>query len=178
MAMRRYLVLSALGVCLLALVPAAAAFAGGSTYYAGKNSQGQKLFFSVDQTASGPKFDPFFTNMVDRCPATGTVITIGFSFQGFQIPIKNGKFNLALNDISDRFDWNGTVTSKQASGTEHFNLAAFDNQGGLQDCATGSLPWKAQALVPASAKAAAPSGAYTIRITKAPDGSVSFSVTH
>ena len=34
-AMRKYLVLSALGACLLAFVSAASAFAGGSTYYAG-----------------------------------------------------------------------------------------------------------------------------------------------
>ena len=45
--------------------------AGGSTYYAGKNSQGQKLLFTVDHTASGPKFDPIFINQIARCPATG-----------------------------------------------------------------------------------------------------------
>jgi hypothetical protein len=132
----------------------------------------------VDQTASGPKFDPFFTTMIDRCPVTGDVITVGFNFQGFQIPIKNGKFNLALNDISDRLIWSGTVTSTKASGTESFDLAAFDQQGGLQDCATGSLSWTALALVPGSSKAAAPSAAYVIQVTKASDGSVRFSVTH
>ncbi len=178
MAMRRYLVLSVLGVCLLVLVPGTTAFAGNSTYYAGKNSQGQKLLFSVDQTANGPKFDPFFTTMIDRCPATGIVITVGFSFQGFQIPIKNGKFSLALNDISDRFSWNGTVTSKKATGTESFDLAAFDNQKGLQDCATGSLSWAAQALVPAPSKAATPRASYVVNVTKDANGSVHYSVTH
>jgi hypothetical protein len=178
MAMRRYLVLSVLGVCLLVLVPGTTAFGGSSTYYAGKNSQGQKLLFSVDQTASGPKFDPFFTTMIDRCPVTGTVITIEFSFQGFQIPIKNGKFNLVLNDISDRFRWSGAVTSKKASGKEFFDLAGFDHEGGLQDCATGSLSWTAQALVPASSMAAAPSANYVVKVTKASDGSVDFSITH
>ena len=178
MAMRRYLALSVLGVCLLMLVPGTTAFAGNSTYYAGKNSQGQKLLFSVDQTASGPKFDPFFTTMIDRCPVTGNVITVGFSFQGFQIPIKNGKFSLALNDISDRFSWNGTVTSKKASGKESYDLAAFDNQKGLQDCATGSLSWAAQALVPASSKAAAPRASYVVNVTRDADGSVHYSVTH
>jgi hypothetical protein len=178
MAVRRYLVLSVLGVCLLVLVPGTTAFAGNSTYYAGKNSQGQKLLFSVDQTANGPKFDPFFTTMIDRCPATGNVITVGFSFQGFQIPIKNGKFSLALNDISDRFSWNGTVTSKKATGTESFDLAAFDNQKGLQDCATGSLSWAAQALVPAPSKAATPRASYVVNVTKDANGSVHYSVTH
>ena len=176
--MRRYLVLSVLGLCLLVLAPGTAAFAGGSTYYAGKNSQGQKLLFSVDQTASGPMFDPLFTTVIDRCPATGTVITVGFSFQGFQIPITNGKFNLVLTDISDRFRWSGTVTSKKASGRESFNLAGFDNEGGLQDCATGSLSWRAPALVPAFSKAAAPGAAFVIKVTRAPGGSVRFSVTH
>jgi hypothetical protein len=176
--MRRYLGLSVLGVCLLALVPGTTAFAGGSTYYAGKNSQGQKLLFSVDHTASGPKFDPFFTTMIDRCPATGTVITVEFSFQGFQIPIRNGKFNLVLNDLSDRFRWSGTITSTRASGKESFDLAAFDNRGGLQDCATGSLSWAARALVPASSTTVAPSAAYVVTATKASDGSVHYSITH
>ena len=176
--MRRYLVLSVLGVCLLMLLPGTTAFAGSSTYYAGKNAQGQKLLFSVDQTANGPKFDPFFTTMIDHCPATGNTITIGFSFIGFQIPIKNGKFSLALNDISDLFSWRGTVTPKKASGTESFDLAAFDNQKGLQDCATGSVSWAAQALVPATSRAAAPHTSYAVSITRAADGSVHFSISH
>jgi hypothetical protein len=175
--MRKYLVLSALGVCLLMLIPGTTAFAGSSTYYAGSNSQGQKLFFSVDQTANGPKFDPFFTTMIARCPATGSPFTVAFSFSGFQIPIKNGKFSLALNDISDRFIWSGTITSKKASGPESFDLAAFDNQKGLQDCATGSVSWAAQALVPAS-KPTAPHASYTVTISKAADGSVHFTVSH
>ncbi len=176
--MRRYLVLSVLGACLLVFVPGTTAFAGSSTYYAGKNSQGQKLLFSVDQTAHGPRFDPFFTNMTARCPVTGDVIQVGFSFGGFQVPIKNGKFSLRLNDLTDIFTWNGTVTPKKATGTESFDLAAFDNQKGLQDCTTGSLRWTAQALVPAATKAAAPRASYRVNITKAADGSVHFSLTH
>jgi len=177
MAMRRYLVLSVLGVCLLMFLPGTTASAGNSKYYAGKNSQGQKLLFSVDQTARGPRFDPFFTNMTARCPATGDVIEVGFSFGGFQVPIKNGKFSLRLNDLTDLFTWKGTITPKKASGTESFDLAAFDRQKGLQDCTTGSLRWTATGLVPASAKAA-PRASYRVNITKAADGSVHFSLTH
>lgn len=176
--MRKYLVMPVLGVGLLLGTLATTASASSSTYYAGQNSQGQKLFFSVDQIGGAPKFDPFFTTMVDRCPATGNTITIGFSFSGFEVPIKNGKFHLTLNDISDRFSWSGTVTSKNASGTESYQLAAFDHQGGLQDCATGSLGWKAQALTPGSPKTATASGAYHVTITKAPNGSVHYSITH
>lgn len=178
--MRRYLVLPALGVCMLMLAPGASALAGtSSTYYAGTNSQGQKLLFSVDHTASGPKFDPVFTTMVIRCPVTGTKITAQFGFSGFQIPVKNGKFTLKLNDLSDRFSWSGSVTSKKAAGTESFSLAAFDSKG-LQDCATGALAWTAPALVPAASPVhAATSGAdYVIRVTKAANGSVYFSTTH
>jgi hypothetical protein len=178
MAMRRYLVLSLIGVCLLVFVTGTSAFAGSSTYYAGTNSQGQKLFFSVDQTASGPAFDPFFTTMIDRCPVTGIAFPIEFTFQGFEIPIKNGKFSLVLNDISDRFTWNGTVTSTKASGKQFYDLAAFDNEGGLQDCATGSLSWTARALVSASSKTAAPGASYVIKVTKESDGSVDYSITH
>lgn len=175
--MRRYLGLSVLGVFLLVLAFGPTAAAGSSTYYAGKNSQGQKLLFTVDHTASGPKFDPIFINQIDRCPVTGTVITVQFSFQGFQIPITNGKFSLVLNDLSDLFRWSGTITSTGASGTESIDLAAFDSQGGLQDCGAGSLSWSAQALVPASTTVA-PSAAYVVTATKAPDGSVHYSVTH
>jgi len=175
--MRKYLVLSALGACLVAFVPAASAFAGGSTYYAGKNSQGQKLLFSVDHTASGPKFDPIFINQIDHCPVTGDTIAVEFSFQGFQIPIVNGKFSLVMDNIFQRFSWTGTVTSTGASGKENIDLPAFDNTGGLQDCGAGVLSWKAQALVPASATAH-PSAQYVVTLTRASDGSVQYSITH
>ena len=200
MAMRKYLVLSVLGVCLLVLAPVTAAFAGSSTLptsptptptptatptptstptiYAGRNSQGQKLRFAVVHTASGPKFDPIFTIMTVRCQVTGDVITIGFGFFGFQIPIKNGKFSFVLSDISNRFRWSGTVTSTQASGPESYAMPGFDNEGGLQNCSTGPLSWTAQAVNPGSSAAAAPSAAYVIKFTKASDGTVHFSVTH
>lgn len=178
MAMRRYLAVAVVGACLLALAPATSAFAGGSTYYVGKNSQGQKLLFSVDQTSSGPAFDPFFTNMTARCPATGNTLSIQFSFFGFEIPIKNGKFSLTLNDISDRFSWSGTITSTAASGPETYSLAAFDSGSGLQDCTTGPLSWKAKALVAGSSKPVIPSASYRVQVTKEADGSVHFTVTH
>ena len=92
-------------------------------------------------------------------------------------PPSDEKFSLALNDISDRFSWAGTVTPKKASGIESYDLAAFDNQKGLQDCATGTVPWSAQALVPAS-KPTAPHAAYSVTITKAADGTVHFTVSH
>jgi hypothetical protein len=180
--MRKYLALSVVAACLLVLAPGTSALAGSSTYYAGRNSQGQKFLFSVDKTAGGPKFDPFFTTMIDRCPVTGDTIIVSFSFQGFEFPIKNGKFNLSLNDISDRFDWNGTITPTTASGHESFHLAAFDGKGGLQDCATGPVSWKGRALVPAPAKTgpakATAGAAYLIQVTKAANGTVRFSVTH
>lgn len=176
--MRKYLVLPVLGVALLLGTLASSASAGSSTYYAGKNAQGQKLFFSVDQTAGGPRFDPFFTTMVAHCPATHSPFIIEFSFSGFEIPIKNGKFHLTLNDISDRFSWSGTITSKNASGQESYQLAGFDSQGGLQDCATGSVSWKAQALVQGSSKTSAPAASYHVTITRASNGSVHYAVTH
>jgi hypothetical protein len=175
--MRKYLALSVIGVCLLALAPVTSAFAGSSTYYAGTNSQGQKLLFSVDQTASGPKFDPFFTTMIERCPATNQTITIAFSFSGFEIPINNGKFTFTLNDIQDRFGWSGTITPKSASGPESYAMPAFDNEGGLQACTTGALTWKAMALT-GSSKPTAPKPAYMVKISKASNGAVSFSFTH
>ena len=180
--MRRYLVLPVLGVCLLLLTLGATALAGagagGSTYYAGTNSQGQKLLFTVDQTASGPKFDPIFINQVSRCPVTGAVFTTEFTFQGFQIPITNGKFSLVLNDPSNRFSWSGTITPTKASGKESIDLAAFDNEGGLQDCGAGSLSWTATALAPPSSATVAPGASSVVKVTKGSNGTVHFSITH
>jgi hypothetical protein len=176
--MRRYLALPVLGACLLlfALVPPAVA--GSSTVYAGKNSQGEKLRFAVVQTASGPKFDPIFLIQKVRCPATGQELTIGNVFVGFRIPIKNGKFSLTLNNLSNLFSWSGTVTSTGASGKEDVSIAAFDNEGGLQDCTAGSLSWTATALAPGSTAGATPSVAYIVKATKAADGSVHYSISH
>lgn len=176
--MRKYLILPVVGVALLLGTLATSASANSSTYYAGQNSQGQKLLFSVDQIGGAPNFDPFFTTMVGHCPATGSRFEIEFSFSGFEVPIKNGKFKLTLNDISDRFSWSGTVTSKKASGAESYQLAGFDREGGLQDCATGAQTWKAEALVPGVSKTRAPSSAYHMTITKASNGTVHYSVTH
>jgi len=180
MAMRRYLGLAAVGICLvMMLTSGATAFAGGSsTYYVGKNAQGQKLLFSIDQTASGPKFDPVFTTIIIRCPATGTKITNGFLFQGFQIPVKNGKFKLTLNDLADRFTWSGTVTPKKASGVEFYSFPAYDRAGGLQNCASGTLPWAAKGIVAAPSKAPAMRTNYLIRVTRAANGAVHYSITH
>jgi hypothetical protein len=176
--MRRYLVLSVLGVCMMLFASGSTAVAAGPTYYAGTNSQGQKLLFTVDHTASGPMFDPIFINQISRCPASGDKFSVEFSFQGFLVPIRQGKFDLVLNELTDIFRWSGTVTSKGASGKESIDFAAFDRQGGLQDCGAGSLPWTAQALVPASSATIAPGASYFVKVTKASDGSVHYSVTH
>lgn len=176
--MRKYLVLSVLGVCLLVLAPGTAAFAGSSTTYAGKNSQGQKLRFAVVHTASGPKFEPILITQIVRCPVTGEVIGVGDAFSGFRVPIRNGKFNFVLNNFGHLLRWSGTVTSTGASGKESIDQASFDKEGGLQDCGAGSLSWTAKAVAPGSSAAAAPSAAYVIKFTKASDGSVHFAMTH
>ncbi len=181
--MRRYLVFPVLGVCALLLTSgptalAGGSIAGGSKYYAGKNSQGQKLLFTVDHTASGPKFDPLFLDQVDRCSVTGQRITADFTFQGFRAPIRNGKFSFVLNEFSQLVRWSGTITPTKASGKESVDLAAFDNnKGGLQDCGAGSLSWKARGLVPASSATVAPGASFVVRFTKRSNGRVRFSIT-
>jgi hypothetical protein len=179
--LRRNLILSVLGACLLvAAASGAAAAAGGSssTYYAGQNSQGQKLFFTVDHTPRGPEFDPYFINQIDFCPATGNSITVEFSFSGFEIPIVHGKFDFNMNAPYQRFDWQGTLNSTGASGTEYIDLPLFDNEGGLQDCTAGVLNWAAKKLVSASTAPVAPRASYTVKISKGTDGSVQYSVSH
>lgn len=177
--MRKYLVGSVLGALLLVLGVGSASASSNTTYYAGTNAQHQKLLFSVDHTSSGPMFDPVFTTMIDTCPLAGGSFPVQFFFFGFQIPVKHGKFSLALNSLQDRFKWSGTVSSKSASGKEFYNFAALDNSGGLQLCASGSVAWKAPALTPATARPAATRGAkVVVTVTKEPNGSVHFSITH
>jgi hypothetical protein len=176
--MRRFLVLPVLGVCVLVITLGSTAVAGGgSRYYAGNNSQGQKLLFTVDHTASGPMFDPIFTNLISRCP-DGQVVSAEFSFQGFQIPIRHGKFRLVLNDLSDRFRWNGTIAATKAFGQEYNHIAAFTSTGGLQECGASSLSWTAKRLVPASAATVAPRASFVVKVTKRSNGAVHFSITH
>lgn len=180
--MRRYVVLPILGLSLLLLTLGATALAGasiaGSTYYAGKNSQRQKLLFTVDHTASGPKFDPIFINQVIRCPVTGQVIRTELTFQGFQAPIRNGRFSFVMNDLSDRFRWSGAITPTKASGKESFDVAAFAKKGGVQDCGSGSLSWSARRLVPAPSPAVATGASLVVKVTKRSNGTVYLSITH
>jgi hypothetical protein len=70
------------------------------------------------------------------------------------------------------------VTAKKASGTQSYQLAGFDRQGGLQDCATGPVTWTANGISGAPSKTTAPDGTYHVTITKESNGSVHYSVTH
>ena len=175
---RQLIIVPVLGVFLLVLTAGPPAFAGGSTHYAGKNSQGLKLRFTVEHTANGPKFVPTLISQITRCPVTGEKIGIAESFGGFQVPIKHGKFNFVLNSIDNRVDWSGKVTSTKASGKESIELPGFDKEGGLQSCGAGSLSWTAKALASGSPAPAAPSATYVIKVTKTADGSVHYSITH
>ena len=192
--MRRFIVMPVLGACLLSLASGAPtlaashrAAAGGTaavsrTVYVGTNSQGRKLKFEVLHTANGPEFDPVYLIQNIRCPVTGARFEIGNGFIGYRSPIKNGKFNVALNGLSERMRWSGTVTSTGASGLEDVYIANFDHEGGLQDCGAGSLSWKAHAVAPGSTPNADANAlahvAYVIKFTRTPNGSVRSSITH
>ena len=83
-----------------------------------------------------------------------------------------------LNTVDNLVDWSGTVTSAKASGKESIGLPGFDKEGGLQSCSAGSLSWTAKALASGSTAPTAPSAAYVIKVTKAADGSVHYTITH
>lgn len=176
--MRKYLIWLTLGACLIALGPGTPALAAASTHYVGTNSQGEKLQFTVAQTASGPVFEPnrIFQNI--RCPATGEQAKVGEAFVGFHAPIRNGKFTFVANDLPVRLRWTGTVTPAGAAGLEAIHVAGFDDQGGLQDCNAGSLSWTALPVAPGSPAATAPRATYIVTFTRAPDGSVHSTITH
>src|SRR5438046_861780 len=84
--------------------------------HAGKNAQRLDLFFVVEQSNSHKLFEPFFTNFALTCPITGEQIGFEFFFIGFQIPMKNDRFDLEFPDLQFPFTWKGTVTSTGAKG--------------------------------------------------------------
>jgi len=164
-------------VVLVALAFGPGALAGTKTYYAGKNAQRLDLFFVVEQSNSQKLFEPFFTNFALTCPITGEQIGFEFFFIGFQIPMKNDRFDLEFSDLQFPFTWKGTVTSIGAKGTESVGFAAYDREGGLQDCGTGSLDWHAKALSPPSTSSTSgPTVTYRVTLTRDDQGRIRESV--
>lgn len=171
--MKKWIAAPVLLMALVVLAFGPDALAGGKTYYSGKNVQKLDLFFVVEHRDSMKLFEPFFTNFALTCPVTGDQIGFEFAFLGFEIPLVNGRFDLEFPDLQFPFSWKGRVTSTGASGTESVGFAAYDREGGLQDCGSGTLDWHAKALVPPpSATTSGRTLTYRVTLTRDDQGRI------
>jgi hypothetical protein len=181
---RLALAVAIIGLLVAAFPPLATARSGNAPadnrrFYQGTTSQDMDLLFDVLRTKDqGDFFEPFFTNFTITCPKTGDQFTFGFFFLGFQEPIVNRHFDLNFPDLQIPFDWNGTVRKYDAFGHQSLGFAAYDGQGGLQDCGTGELNWKAERLGAGAQRGASQvKGNYHITIEKNASGKVTETIS-
>lgn len=174
--MKRLTTVSVAGLTALLLAFGPNASAGSQTVYFGKTAPGERLLFIVAQGSHGSVFEPIFIQALVTCPATGDQIRFEFDFSGFRIPLQSGHFTFSFNDIQDDFLWAGKVSDTKAAGPFHFNFPAFDMEGGLQTCGSGSLTWKAKGVSSQASRSTAqgPAPSVVVKVTKDRNGKVSF----
>jgi hypothetical protein len=145
-------------------------------FFDGTTAQGQEVFFIVEKIGGVPNFEPFFTNFTLTCP-DGTTSTFEWFFIGFQIPLPStGRFELAIPGNQIPFDWKGRIQGKQAAGTQSQGYAAYDLSGGVQDCGTGDVGWKATGVGSSSHPGGTTHG-YRVSVVKQHNGKIRETVT-
>lgn len=149
--MKRTVLVGAL-LAVLAFTFGGNASAGVKNFWVGKSSQREPLEF-LTGTVGGQRYVAPLDMIFDvSCPITGDQFTFEFAFFGFQVPLSHGQFDLSFPDLQIPFDWQGTIADMTASGTQSLGFAAYDTQGGLQDCGTGTLSWHAKPVGSAPVK--------------------------
>lgn len=145
-------------------------------YFQGKTAQGLKNFFIVEYRHGVPRFEPFYTNFTITC--NGQSFNYGWFFIGFHIKIRgNGSFDINLPSDSTPFDWHGTLNGTRATGVQSQGYAAYGNGGGLVDCGTGPVKWKANGVA-GSEPAGRVAGSWIVTVTKHPDGHITETYQH
>jgi hypothetical protein len=176
--MKRLMLIGAL-LAAIVMVFSAPASAGFKSFWTGKNSQHEPVLFLVGRADGVRFFSPLDTIFDIVCPVTGDEFTFELSFFGFQEPLDHGHFDLNLPDLQFPFDWQGTIMQTEASGTQSLGFAAYDQQGGLQDCGTGTLTWHAKPVgggAPVHAEAPS-SGGFLVQLVRDKDGRVTETIT-
>jgi hypothetical protein len=114
-------------------------------FFSGKTAQGQDLFFIVENIGGVPNFEPFFTGFEITC--NGQTFTYSWFFIGFQIPLPpDGSFDLNFPSDQTPFDWQGKIVGLDAAGVQSQGYAAYNPSGGVVDCGTGTVKWKATGI--------------------------------
>jgi hypothetical protein len=160
-------------VCLVTLGSPVGA-QGSKTYFDGTTGQGEELFFIVEDIGGVATFEPFFTNFTIKC--NGQTFQFAAYFIGFEIPLdQHGRFDINIPSDQLPFDWRGTVVGLKARGTQSQGYAAYDRQGGVVDCGTGSVDWQA-----AGVGTETPRGGHTrwtMTVTKDENGRITETIT-
>jgi len=156
-------------------VPAGAQ--GSKRFFDGKTAQGLENFFIVENIGGVPTFEPFFTNFTITC--NGNTFNYGWFFIGFQIPLgSDGYFDINLPSDATPFDWNGNVHGLKAKGVQSQGYAAYDSVGGLVDCGTGPVRWKAAGVRGSKTQAPKHGGSWVVTVTKHSNGKITETITH
>jgi hypothetical protein len=146
---------------------------GSKVFFDGTTAQGQELFFIVEDIGGVATFEPFFTNFTITC--NGQTFPFAVFFIGFEIPLDHGHFDLNIPSDQLPLDWRGTIVGLKARGTQSQGYAAYDRQGGVVDCGTGSVNWQASG-VRAEAPRSSHTG-WTMTVTKDANGRITQTIT-
>jgi hypothetical protein len=145
-------------------------------FFDGTTAQGLENFFIVENIGGVPTFEPFFTNFTITC--NGNSFNYGWFFIGFQIPLgEDGSFDINLQSDSTPFDWHGKVQGLKARGNQSQGYAAYNSNGGLVDCGTGAVNWKANG-VRGSKTQAKNGGSWIVTVTKHSNGHITETIRH
>jgi hypothetical protein len=156
-------------------VPAGAQ--GNKRFFDGTTAQGLENFFIVENIGGVPNFEPFFTNFTITC--NGNSFNYGWFFIGFQIPLgADGYFDINLPSDSTPFDWHGKVVGLKSKGVQSQGYAAYNSSGGLVDCGTGPVKWKAAGVKGSKTQAPKHGGSWVVTVTKHANGKITESITH
>jgi hypothetical protein len=149
---------------------------GKKFFFDGVTQQGVEVFFIIENDGGTMYFEPFFTNFNITCP-DGTTFPFEWFFLNWKIALdSNNYFDINLPSAQLPFDWNGTLTGRNASGVQSQGYASYDINGNVQDCGTGLVPWHATG-VGSKPKAGRSHVGYTVTVQRDQNGEVHETIT-
>jgi hypothetical protein len=162
---------------LIALGPTAQA--SKQHFWVGHTDKKHIVLFTTETKHGALVFEPIEIDFNVTCRKSGDVVEMGNSFFGFEEPLDgSGHFDLNLGDpYYGPFDWSGTLSGKNASGTVLAGFPLYDGRGGFgtQSCDNDpGTPWSAKDL--GGAQLARPDASMHVTYTKDRHGHVHIAV--
>jgi hypothetical protein len=147
---------------------------GRNFYFDGTTQAGQEVFFIIQNNGSEKDFLPFFATSLVNCP-DGSSFTYEWFFINYIIPLDgNNHFEVGIESNQIPFDWQGTLSGKNATGTINQGYAAYDLSGNVEDCGTGDVGWQATGVGSARTAGAAD---FTVTVQKDANGKIHETIT-